>query len=250
MEQCPETARLHLQGYLYASRKIGGVKVKEYLGDNTAHLEGARGSPIQNRDYCTKQETRVEGPWEEGAIPAGQGSRSDIENAITTINNGGSWADIVENHTAVAIRYPGGIRAVLSHRSTPVEHFRQVSVFVYWGETGTGKTRRAVENCIANNEGYYILRNHGGNSVWFDGYNGEPNLIIDEFYGWIKFGMLLTYLDGYRTVVPVKGSTMWAAWTTVYITSNRPYKEWYNSDRISQAQWGALERRFTDIEEF
>jgi hypothetical protein len=152
-----------------------------------------------------------------------------------------SWEHVVEHYTTAAIRYPQGIRSVIFTRNIPQEHFREVSVHVYWGRTGTGKTRRAVEE---NQDSYYILRNYGGTNVWFDGYNNETTLIIDEFYGWIKFGMLLTYLDGYKTTLPVKGGTMWAHWNKVIITSNCEHRSWYKN--ITELQWGALERRISE----
>ena len=50
-----------------------------------AHFEVARGSPESNRAYCTKSDTRVDGPWEFGALPFGQGHRVDLDDAAEAV---------------------------------------------------------------------------------------------------------------------------------------------------------------------
>lgn len=73
----------------------------------------------------------------------------------------------------------------------------------------------------------FLLDQPGGNNLWFDGYDGQSVLIIDDFSGWIKYRFLLRLLDGYQVRLEVKGSHTWAAWTEVYITSNVPPEGWY-----------------------
>lgn len=57
LEKCPRTSRLHWQGYLQLSEAVGYSRVKEVLGCNWAHLEGAKGTPKEARDYCVKAAT-------------------------------------------------------------------------------------------------------------------------------------------------------------------------------------------------
>jgi len=81
-EEEGEEGTPHIQGYIQlASRKrISGVKA--IVGDR-AHLERARGSPTQNRTYCTKEDTRLGGPFEFGAM-RGQGKRNDLHAIVAT----------------------------------------------------------------------------------------------------------------------------------------------------------------------
>lgn len=73
IEKAPTTGQLHIQGYIWfqSARTLQSVKnkIKEWCGIE-AHLEKARGSPQQNKDYCTKEESRVDGPWEMGSPSA------------------------------------------------------------------------------------------------------------------------------------------------------------------------------------
>lgn len=65
----------HLQGYVVLDVRKRLNQVKEALGSRV-HLEVARGSPAQNREYCTK-----EGDFYEcGTLPVvSQGKRTDID---------------------------------------------------------------------------------------------------------------------------------------------------------------------------
>lgn len=66
----------HVQGYVSLKVKKTIVQLKEWLP--RAHFECARGNPSQNRSYCTKEDGRIEGPFEFGELPRGRGARSDL----------------------------------------------------------------------------------------------------------------------------------------------------------------------------
>jgi hypothetical protein len=68
-------------------------------------------------------------------------------------------------------------------------------------------------------------------------------LLIDDFYGWIKYGFLLKVLDIYPLRLAVKGSHAYACWETVYITSNKAPETWYAGGMTA-----ALRRRIHSIE--
>jgi len=65
-ERCPDTGRLHWQGYceFHRDRKIGGIQTA--LGIGRSHVEGRRGSQDQAIEYCTKQESRISEAIEKG----------------------------------------------------------------------------------------------------------------------------------------------------------------------------------------
>jgi len=52
-EQGTQTQQPHIQGYVHFHQQIAFNSVKKMLP--TAHLEAARGSPEQNRTYCSKE---------------------------------------------------------------------------------------------------------------------------------------------------------------------------------------------------
>ena len=69
VERAPTTNKLHIQGYVEFKngRTFGGMK---RLLDK-AHWEPAKGDATENYNYCTKEDTRVLGPFYKGfaAIP-------------------------------------------------------------------------------------------------------------------------------------------------------------------------------------
>lgn len=200
------------------------VRIKKILGCQSAHIEKAKGTPQQAWDYCCKEETRVDGPWSRGERPTGQGSRSDIEGAIAMIRSGKRMADILEAHPVAFVKFHRGLQMAATLLTAPRNPERAPEIHIYWGESGTGKTRKAV----SENVGAYLLtKPNGNNTLWFDGYTGEDTVILDEFYGWVQYDLLLRMLDRYPLRVQTKGGTVeFCAWR-FFITSNKPWDEWY-----------------------
>lgn len=53
-EICPKTKKEHIQGYVEFNEPYRMNRVKKFLGDNTTHLEGTKGTREQNIKYCSK----------------------------------------------------------------------------------------------------------------------------------------------------------------------------------------------------
>lgn len=78
-ELCPTTNRLHFQGFFTLKVKSRLSQVKSKFSD-VWHFEAAKGSNGQNRTYCTKVDSRIDGPWEFGEfIEAGSKKRKNLE---------------------------------------------------------------------------------------------------------------------------------------------------------------------------
>ena len=101
---------------------------------------------------------------------------------------------------------------------------RRESVDVYYieGPTGIGKTYGIFERFP---DAYRPIVS--GDKVWFDGYDGQETLLLDELRGNIKMSMLLQLLDPYPLKVEVKGGMVPAKWKRVFITTNTPPEKWY-----------------------
>lgn len=61
LEQGNEEKTKHLQGYLMFKNPTYFNSIKKQLP--RAHIEKARGTKKQNIQYCTKQDTRIDGPF-------------------------------------------------------------------------------------------------------------------------------------------------------------------------------------------
>ena len=110
-----------------------------------------------------------------------------------------------------------------------------MKVYLLWGTSGAGKTRYVHDMW---GEEVYTLA--GQKPLWFDGYDGQKVLLIDEFEGVEEFGRsnLLKCLDIYPYYAPVKGGFVCAQWEKVYITGNNDLGSIFRYD-------AALRRRVT-----
>lgn len=242
MEVAPDTGRRHLQGYAEFNKPVRMSQAKAILGLDAAHFEPRRGSRDQARDYCMKHESREDGPWEFGEwTRAGQGKRTDLMEIADDLKEGNDIRYIVDNHASSFIRYHRGIKELHFEltRQKATTQMRKVRVFTYIGETGAGKTHRVY--AWASRLKIQLYKLDVAHHVWWDGYAGERAILIDDFYGWIKYGNLLNILDRYPLRVEVKGGFLWANWTRIFITSNAHPNQWYKKGMTP-----ALRRRLAE----
>lgn len=122
---------------------------------------------------------------------------------------------------------------------------RKVTVKWYWGATGTGKTRKAHDEC---GEDVWVS---GKDLNWFDGYNGQQAVILDDLRSnSCDWGFLLRILDIYNTInVPIKGG--FAKWcpTLIIITAPCLPEEMFKNHSNDQV-WDAIEQLNRRINEF
>lgn len=104
---------------------------------------------------------------------------------------------------------------VQPQRNHPVE------VIVIQGPTGTGKSRWALEH---HPNAYWKQR-----SQWWDGYENQEVVIMDEFYGWVPFDTLLRLCDRYPFLVETKGGQVNMLCKKVIITTNAVPNSWYKN---------------------
>lgn len=246
--QVERVAHVHVQGYIQFTHVMRLAGLKKISA--AAHWEFRRGTHAQARDYAKKDESRVNGPWELGHEKDDQGKRNDLEKIGELVKAKRTNLEIVEECGAVASKFAKNI-AFLRFVNTEAESDRQVQgvrVLCLYGPTGVGKTFAAV-NFIAGGVDYYIAEapSQRGSKLWFDGYEGQHTLILDDFDGdYCTLAYLKRLLDVYKLKIEVKGGFAWAVWTTVVITSNSHPSAWYNKADM-QVNLGPLKRRIQEI---
>lgn len=222
-----ENGTPHLQGFIVFKSNYRLSSLKKLLP--RAHWTIPVGTPDACWNYCVKEDA-----WLMKDNRVGQGARTDWALARQQAE-AGDWGAI---DPSVLIRFPNGllrVRELCLRAAQP--NWREVRVYLYWGDTGTGKTRRAVE------DGAFIV-NHGSTGWTFNGYDGEAAICLDEFYGDMPLRQLLRMCDGYRYNGQLRGGgVVPALWTRVYITSNANPREWY--PHVKHNWWAPFERRVT-----
>ena len=225
-----ESGTPHLQGYceLKSSKKFTTIKKKF----PKAHLEARRGSASQASEYCKK-----DGDYVEVGEMSNQGKRSDIEEATDMILEGHRMREVALNNPSTYVKYHKGLMAFQAVILEPRNAVPNVTVL--YGSTGTGKSRTAREML----KDPYVWGPEQGQ--WFDGYEGQTSVILEEFRGQLPLGQLLRLLDRYDCKVQYKGGMIQFVATEIVITSPKHPKFWYADD--SKDKIDQLMRRISKI---
>ena len=225
-EQCPETGRLHWQGYVCFANPMGLKGVKRFLP--TAHWEVRRGSHEDALDYVTKERTRVQGtsPVIRGEPPK-QGKRSDLEDFTRAAIGGATDRELLDDFPVSFLRYGralGGIRlACLEDRS-----WKTITIVLH-GPTGCGKSRWAHET--------FPKAYTKDPTKWWNEYVGQPVVIFDEFYGQLQHEYMLKLMDRYPLLVEIKNGYTRFCSKLLIITSNAEPTDWYSGLTERGVNW-------------
>lgn len=250
LEACPNTGRLHFQGYIEFEnpRSENGVRAVH----RGIHTERRRGTRMQAIEYTRKEESRVLGPWwfgswsYEKARDMRDGKRTDLEDCVRGRAEGKTMGELAEDYPGTMARYYRGVEAmgaaVRSHRRRQRgrrRRIRRLQVLFIYGATGTGKSHR-----VWNSKGAIDAYDKHPDGKWFDGYNGERTIIYDDFnWSGVPIDLAKRWLDKYPVSYPIKGASADACNTRVVILSNSEPSEWWPA--ASPTDMAAIERRFT-----
>lgn len=227
-EMCPKTGRFHLQVAVQFKnqRTLAGLKRLH----PTAHFEIMRGTWDQNYVYCGKADTKLFGPVRQGTPPK-QGERTDISSFTDALSSGSSMRDSALAAPSVYVRYHRGLHAFQNLLQPPRRN--PTTAIIYWGPPGTFKTTHALDMMrVDADEAPFIINEamcSSGKTVWMDGYDGQKDILIDEFYGWLPLTFFLNLLDRIPMRLQTKGGSTQFAAERVFITSNANPTTWYTS---------------------
>ena len=102
-ERCPKTGKIHVQGYVQFRIRKKLNWIKKHINPN-AHFEPAKGDLKENQEYCSKDESRLLGPFSEGT-PMKSGERVDLEEIAVQILEGKEIDDEMRTNQAYIRHY-------------------------------------------------------------------------------------------------------------------------------------------------
>lgn len=224
-----ETGYEHWQVLAYFGRTCRLSAVKKIFG-RQSHCELSRSSAADA--YVWKEETRIDGTqFEFGRKPVKRNNKRDWDAIRQTVLEG----KLEEVPSDIFIRHYSNLRRIAADFSKPAAMER--TILVYWGQTGMGKSRAAWEE--AGLEAYP----KDPLSKFWDGYQGQNHVVMDEFRGTINISHILRWFDRYPVNVELKGSSTTLRATKIWITSNLHPRDWYVD--LDNATMDALLRRLT-----
>lgn len=234
LEQGSNTDYLHWQIVIHFNEKKTLHYVKLIFGDSV-HAEATRSQAAE--EYVFKDDTAIPGTrFQLGKRTLKRNSTKDWDLIVTNAREG-KFDEIPGD---VLVRSYGNLKKLRVDSLRPESITREV--YVYWGATGAGKSKRAWEEA-----GLEAFPKDPNTKFW-DGYSGQSNVVIDEFRGSISISHVLRWLDRYPVIVEIKGSSCVLKATKIWITSNLSPEQWYTE--LDEETLKALRRRFTKVIHF
>lgn len=224
-EICPETKRVHMQGFIQLKDKIRYAGLKKMLNMDAHITEMYQNStPEKNIIYCSKG-----GNFKTYGELSTQGKRNDLKEALAGYE---TLQDFIRNAPELYSRYRGGIKEYYNLKNSdyiPTD-YKPIVIWLY-GPTGKGKTRTINDYIkLKIQEGYRAWKaplTEGG--AWFDNYNGQDLVFLDEVRAeTFQYRNLLQLLDRDCPQVPVKGGFVDFRPKIILITSCYSPEDIYN----------------------
>jgi len=251
-----ESGTVHYQGYLELKTSRSLNQTKALFTDEWVHLEQRRGSKNQAMEYSLKTYTTVlkesdslcnnwndttfniptidlpstpthvitiglDGSYKElmSTLQEKKTKKQRLTILKDKILNGSDELDIANEDFELWVKYNKAFSHYRLLCSTPRK--QKTKVFVVQGPTGVGKSYWARQQ---DANAYWKPRNN-----WWDGYTNQNTVIIDEFYGWLPYDLLLRLGDEYPLQVECKGGSINFNSKKLIITTNNLPHTWYSN---------------------
>ena len=243
----------HLQGYIEFTKAKTFNTMKKLIPE--WHVEGRRGNAKDASNYCKKGE-QPHKEWEkykEKGANFGKNAKFNERGVLSTDRQGARKDLDYVRETAL----DEGMRVVTSlYNCQQIRvaekflvyndkkrdwHEGPCNVVVIWGESGTGKSQ-GVREYLEKRDIYYYVKNTS--TKWWDGYDGEETVIIDEFRDtWWELDYFLGLVDKYEFRVEYKGGTRQMRARNFYITTDLEPGSWF----VGQRPGKQVVRRITKV---
>ncbi len=226
----------HYQGYVYFKNEVTSRTCHRHISARASCFV-ARGTPQENKAYCSKPEGRIQATCEYGQLPRKrQGNRTDLLQVKKMIDDGKSTLQVAKSHFGSWCRYNKSFNQyrlmVQGKRRT------KTKVIVIYGSTGIGKSTFAHDKLPK-------AWCKGPGTKWFDSYCGEDDVIFDDMnVPWMKHDMLKRIMDKFPLMVESKGGYIQFTAKRLIITTNVHPQLWFRKlcERRPNA-WLELKRR-------
>lgn len=220
-----------------------------------AHIDVAKGTHSQNRDYVFKlgkwKDTEKgttsipESQEEMGELPPDrQCCKPELGVLYELIKDGRSNFEILEEHPEYLKDITDIEKARMILKQEEFKNaWRELEITYIFGASGTGKSRYVMETYQYENVFRVTDYVHP-----FDNYFAENVMMFEEFNSSLRIQDMLNYMDGYPIKLPARYSDKIGCFEKVFFTTNIPLAEQYpNVQRESPEIWKAFLRRINKV---
>lgn len=264
-----ENGTPHFQCYIELKKRGYHTAVRKAVGGFGMRVENAKAGRKKNFAYCTKEDTRVAGPWFVNCTAAdanrksgNQGKRTDLDDfALVCLEEGGVTERVAEEFPGHAVQFLKHGEAIVKHlklrkaKEADRAHWKEMwerkqrgedisqigmrprEVEILFGPTAVGKTTEVFMTVFGRDD--ETLFEKAGNTKWWCGYDGESNVLIDEFKG-DSFGRIEemnNMINSGTKIVETKGGSTVLQAERIFITSNSHPSHWWSKDANSKFCW-------------
>lgn len=252
-EQGGKNGRLHVQAYVESPTaspvRVGSIvrAIRKHTDVNdhrvSVYVKRAMNSAGRCVAYCSKNDTRVWGPWSNRPMdswpdvevsPGASVTRSDLYNAV--MSDGLSMSDILADSdmavtASTCLRW---LADLIRQREAALWGVngknRDVQTLYIYGASNTGKSQLAREylSSEVGQYGFFVVSDYK-RDPW-EGYACQRGVLMDDLRmptPTISSDDFLRLLDRYPLQLSRRYANSWAAFDRVVITSNwSPAKQW------------------------
>ena len=243
-ETAPHSGTRHIQGYIEFTERYYMQNLKDLFSFlRRAHLEPAKGTRSQNKDYCTKE--HPDGQLTTEFVRDSDPKQPTYDQLATFIKENTAPLDIFEQFPRLYLQHRNAIISTLTDyrqqtlKTGPYHLKLKLKNLWIWGEPGTGKSYFAESRNMTT----YVKNTN----KWWDGYQGQELVIIEDLdpdscKHMAKF--LKNWADDYPFLAEIKGAAqLWPPTFCFIITSNYHPQDCFENQQDLQA----ILRRFSVI---
>lgn len=231
LESAPTTGYQHYQGYFELVNKQRFTWIQNSIR-KFEYLAPAKGTPKQNLCYCTKAESRLDGPWQVGEFRTDE-TANKTEAFVKAVGSGSTDLQLMDEFPSLFLRHNQQLQLVRAIKNvkprTRIEMYGddEVEIYVFFGEPGTGKSYAARQ---LYPDIYDVPIQRKGNFWLTDAAHETPVILIEDFDGNMPLKNLNRLLDPYAMQMEKKGGYVRWIPKIVILTTNTPPHLWYPKD--------------------
>lgn len=234
-EEVGEEFTPHLQGFVHYSQPRSLAQMRlDFPGSHLSPARDVAGSIA----YCQKEEGRLGGPYLFGT-PPGQGVRTDLMNVKRSIDEGASDEKLWEEHFSNMVRYNKGINMYKSIKHNSIQRTWKTRTLLICGPAGKQKSTLASLLAPYLGSSVYYVPESKASGIYFDGYDGQEVVILDEMDGnRMKPTLFNLIADKFSATVPVtaRPAVNWCPRVLIVISNYHPAFWWKKRSVDQQKQ--------------
>ena len=225
----------HIQATLGFKSLVRTATIQKIFGK--CHHEPAK-SPFDAWEYCQKEDSRIGPPLTWGTPPARRNKKGDLKKQNELLLEMGATKAVKDG--VIPLRDWVKVKqAIDGIRAETVKHPEidgKLPHLWYWGKPGTGKSRKARDE----NPNHFLK----ACNKWWNGYAGQPVVIIDDLDSNILGHHLKIWGDRYPFPAETKGGCENIRPAKIIVTSNYSIEMLWPDDKQMRE---AIARRYKQV---